>query len=889
MYKQEQQQRMNHFIGRNKEVDTFIHWLTDTNAPWILYIHDAAEETDKKGGVGKTWLLRRCAEIARQKYQDIAVVTADFFNIGDRDRLFLAEKILAALSDLYPNWQAYAFLEAASQIRQQGTLLPPMSDETPESSIREAATIALASDLQRLDLSLAEHNKTLLVFLDTYEMIEDNPIIAVLRRSQTFPDNYFYPSMRVVIAGRNKLDWQHPNWQGREREVQVLTLAPFDLKEMREYVEIESTYDIPPDSDTFRALHDRTEGRPIIIGLAIDVLNKRIATVSDMLSVSKPQFEQYLVPQINKLENPLNWVILFMAHVYHRFNITLLEWILQSVPLNEPVQAISRDELVKLLPELSFVRRPDIGDDFVLHDEMRRLVTRYCWAGLDPDRRFRKDISRNVINYYERELAATSNEQQRQGYIVEILYHRLYVDLDDGLKYFYTNFSQALDFLKTSLARLLWQETQKFLPSMSLAQHNELQLTEVRLYYAEGNPHTALELLQQIPQEADPQWYAENKAAILLEYGRNYVLQSRLAEAADCYSQSLEIERTRGDELQCARLLKNLGFICRRRGQFAAALPYYEESIALYKKLGRQSNYADVLGNISNVYRLQGKIEEALRRGKIAWRIREELVREGKITEVLFGLSEQALGVIYLDAGDIVQAESHFKRAFDIFLRANDKRGIATVYNHFGQVHINKGELLEALAWLKKSEEASREIDKEQYIISLNKQGHTKALQQHWEESLPLFEQAIAIARQVPAYYQLTESQIELANSYLYLNQPVYVFQHLQEAEEVATRERYLSLLGLIERARGEYYYKIQDYDEAFQHFVQSCHHMALHNTIEFSIAVRLSTDSLMGVPKDVLPIVTRKMLDYWHSHQLEEDYPELVEAFREIDDLMVL
>ncbi len=305
---------------------------------------------------------------------------------------------------------------------------------------------------------LPNHNKTLLVFLDTYEMIEDNPIIAVLRRSQTFPDNYLYRSIRVVIAGRNKLDWQHPNWQGREQEVQVITLAPFDLEEMQEYIKAESTYDIQPESDTFKALYQRTEGRPIIIGLAIDVLNKRIATVSDMLSVSRTTFEQYLVPQINKLENPLNWVILFMAHVYHRFNITLLERILQSVPLSEPVQSIRRDVLVKLLPELSFVRRPDAGDDFVLHDEMRRLVTRYCWAGLDPDRRFRKDISRSVIDYYESEMTTTSNEQQRQGYIVEILYHRLYIDLDDGLNYFYTNFAQSLDFFKTSLARLLWQE-----------------------------------------------------------------------------------------------------------------------------------------------------------------------------------------------------------------------------------------------------------------------------------------------------------------------------------------------------------------------------------------------------------------------------------------------
>src|SRR5204862_3811618 len=108
------EQRKSTFIGRNKEVDTFVRWLTNPDAPWILFIHDAAEEIDKKGGVGKTWLLRKYAEVTKQKYQDMAVVMADFFNIGDRDRLFFAEKILSALSDLYPDWRPDAFFEAAN-------------------------------------------------------------------------------------------------------------------------------------------------------------------------------------------------------------------------------------------------------------------------------------------------------------------------------------------------------------------------------------------------------------------------------------------------------------------------------------------------------------------------------------------------------------------------------------------------------------------------------------------------------------------------------------------------------------------------------------------------------------------------------------------------------
>ncbi len=133
------------------------------------------------------------------------------------------------------------------------------------------------------------------------------------------------------------------------------------------------------------ALYERTEGRPILVGLVADVLNHRVMTVNELIAVPQPGFESYLVSQINQLENPLNWVILFMAHVYHRFNAPILDWILRESSLKDVVQEISPQFLVEKLPTLSFVRGPASSGTFVLHDEMRRLVTRYCWTLQDPD------------------------------------------------------------------------------------------------------------------------------------------------------------------------------------------------------------------------------------------------------------------------------------------------------------------------------------------------------------------------------------------------------------------------------------------------------------------------------------------------------------------------
>ena len=886
MYKQ---QHTDHFIGRTQEIETFTAWLIDPNSPWILYIHDAVEEADKKGGVGKTWLLRRCAEMTRQDHPDIAIVMVDFFNAADRDCVFLAEKIIASLQELYPAWSPAAFTEAVKLYRREERRSADSGGiESDDMRIRELVSASLAEDLRQLNLHLEQEKKTLLIFFDTFEVIEPTPTIAILRQSQTFPDNYQLERIKTVIAGRNQLDWTHPNWRDREQEVQILSLTPFSPQEMQEYVKTELIYDLLPESEQAQALYERTEGRPIVIGLAIDVLNHRILTIENLVAIAKSRFEASLVPQINKLENPMNWAILFMAHIYHRFNMSILERILQEVELDGPVNAkINRADLSSRLPRLTFVRQAGSIDNFVLHDEMRRLVTKYCWEIQDPRKSIRKAVSKCVISYYEQEVLKAPNDQQRQTLIIEMLYHHLFVDLEDGITYFQLRFYEALRLQKRAFARLLFQETQKFIGLMSPVQLNELQLDEAGLLRTEENASAALDILHQLKDTGDPAWYEENEPRLLMEEGRCYKQQSKWLEASDSFTQCLAIQQTRGNELQCAHLLNNLGLISRLRGQFAQSLHSYEESITLYKKLGRQSEYATTLNGTSTVYRLQGKVEEALRRCKIAWRIRRDLFREDKVSEVQIGSSLNTLGRIYISAGNIIEAERCFNDAFDIYLRTNNKGGIATIYNRFGLIQLMKGNLDSAKEWFAKAERASQEIDGEQYITSLNKQGNICALQHRWDAATTFFERAISHARQASDYYQQTESLIDLADALEHLEQRKRIQDILQEAEETATRENYFYLLGRVEHLRGEIDYRAKDYSVAFTHFAMYCHHMALYNDSEFKTAVNKSVDALLGISKHEVLLIAQELLAYWTTHQLETQYPDFVQAFEEIDDLM--
>ena len=86
------QQITDNFIGRSRELRIFTQWLADTDSPWILYFYDAIKEKSKKGGIGKTWLLRQCAMLAKQYQPNIAIVMIDFFDITYRDGIAIAER-----------------------------------------------------------------------------------------------------------------------------------------------------------------------------------------------------------------------------------------------------------------------------------------------------------------------------------------------------------------------------------------------------------------------------------------------------------------------------------------------------------------------------------------------------------------------------------------------------------------------------------------------------------------------------------------------------------------------------------------------------------------------------------------------------------------------------
>ncbi|MGH2510714.1 MAG: tetratricopeptide repeat protein, partial [Ktedonobacteraceae bacterium] len=410
----------------------------------------------------------------------------------------------------------------------------------------------------------------------------DNPAVAVLEAKQSFPDDYQFGRVRAVIAGRNAPQWSHPTWQGREQDVLLCPLTGFSLSEAREYLVENAPTRVAlgeQPGETVQALHAHTEGRPILLALLVDILHYREVQLAEIVEISsRKRLEEALVQWLH-LIRPIDQAIYFMAHIAHRFDERILETI-ASIKMFPPSELT---QLFASVSRLSVVRTSSSQRDvLVLHDEMRRMVNDYCWPREDPTKSFRSELSTLMIGHYNARLATKPNEELRESYLVEKLFHELFLDIDAGLASFSEQFRQALRLSQRAFARSLLREVKKFdeerllsrekQPQLSLAQRQDLKVAEARLLVAEENPSAALLIYQEL--ERDLNWVQSHASDLLFFRGDCYFHTARYAEAIDSFEACLQLERANSDQTRTAEIYNALGLIARRQARYREARDY---------------------------------------------------------------------------------------------------------------------------------------------------------------------------------------------------------------------------------------------------------------------------------------------------------------------------
>lgn len=607
------------FTNRKNELNEIIDFLSKDNDTKVLCIH-----TKNLGGIGKSKLIQTVMDKCKEKYKGRLLCPKsliDFYHTEARSRMGIMWLIAEAVGD--PEIDFKTFYDTYKKIEQ-------------ETNIEDNAQLAINAEksfFEEFKSVTNRLNKTIALFFDTYEMIQEAELSRWLEKD--FIEN-LGPRTKIVFSGRKALEHLKPD------DYKKMEIKPFDSEHIKEYFleyfkdEI-AMDDIFMNNNFIETISKMSEGRPILLALFadwvtyppypldpsefIERIEKESESDEDPDKKQKVLFKSKLIKRIADMKNPSDIVVLYMAIVSRRMTHEML------AHLTKKDSDTCKDLLEELEP-LSFIKFKPNENSVLLHDEMRDLVVDIWWKSQDPSGNIRRSISENIKNYYDKWLREnkTKSLYHRTIFQAERLHYLLYFDLSGGFetfkKLFKSNFKDNnLDFCELYLFEIK-EYDKKFDPSQQL----QIDYEEMRLRNEQYHTQKVLDIHSSIlksPEKHKAFEQAPNlKSDISREIGIARLWENDFVEALKDFKSAEKYDRTNKRKRYYSCLIHNwIGYAYYRQGNFFEAErvllkseraflnadpTHYEEAA----KNGQYIDISNVYSNINSVYRFSGRFYE---------------------------------------------------------------------------------------------------------------------------------------------------------------------------------------------------------------------------------------------------------------------------------------
>ena len=224
-----------------------------------------------------------------------------------------------------------------------------------------------------------------------------------------------------------------------------------------------------------------------------------------------------------------------------------------------------------------------------------------------------------------------------------------------------------------------------------------------------------------------------------------------------------------------------LGLIHSEQGNSEKAMEYYNKSLKIAEESGDKRGKITLYCNIGNIYYMENNYEKALDYYNRGLKISEEInyTRTGSI--------HNSIGRIYLKQDNNEMAMQYFKINLMIAEETNDKRGLFSAYNNFGDAYFIQAKYTKALFFGEKALGLAQEIGGVKEIVLSSKllfNAYKKTNQPN--KALEMYE----------LYIQMRDSIINEENTKALVQQE-YKYQY--EKEQAVAEAKYLKELALSE------------------------------------------------------------------------------------------
>ncbi len=825
------------FVGREEELDLIDKWARRWGQSHLIVIGG-------EGGIGKTFLLHKIMETYAAR-DDFAVV---YYDLSEQPPGTLREALHIAEAlgwENFPEFQVEITDLASGEYDVADIRLPQLEQNALLTFVKELGDFMLHKRLIRLT--------------DTLDAVE----VGRAQRAEFYRYANVLPNVLAVAAGREAASFL-PEFEEAfdEEAITYVELKSFNQVESEKFfTEVDRQGFISPDMR--EKLHFLTEGRPILLSLAVEWLSRNMplpdivelsleeltasiapaaseeALSSEVLGDLRQRFEFELVDRIRQLKMPLDRAILYMAHISRRSDASILSTLLNLTQLEAA-------QLMQQLIELSFVRYNPTTESCMLHDEMKNLVNRYAWPYIDATGDLRRVLTQKVIeDYYEPRIRALAEQNKPPSTLkgpiqrtaisqaeweqwrleAECLHYHLKVSEEDGLAYFDERFTEAER--NNHLMRMQFLRGEMDIAGPGIRDTLELRrAAELRLRGEVEEARAICEtLLERGHLSVDNRISAHNTLGLI-------AASSDPERARRHYRRALS-HAQHGNRIRVMGVLhNNLGQLHSYINRLDQAIEHYEEAITYSKRAANEPLVASATNNLAYIYRLKGDLAKANVLCRVALGQRQRLGLERDLA-----YSYLTKGEVDRDRGNLESAERYTKLALRIFDKVEEITGQIMAYNALANVRRHMDQYDEAEAYLDRGIALAEQINNEPLLADLlniygreqrdravymrRAGGDAEAVKALFEDAEDYLERSLAMSSRYGDQWLIVRSRFELALAFfLSASRPDdEVLAILQRVWDQAADLGYVLLLGYVEEVRGEIAHRKGDYEAAAPYF----------------------------------------------------------------------
>ncbi|MBI5301894.1 MAG: tetratricopeptide repeat protein [Chloroflexi bacterium] len=316
----------------------------------------------------------------------------------------------------------------------------------------------------------------------------------------------------------------------------------------------------------------------------------------------------------------------------------------------------------------------------------------------------------------------------------------------------------------------------------------------------------ALEMNRALTRTVEAQ---RQSAEIMREIGRVCERRGDYAEALRWLNNALgELEHLDRQVPERVRIYNDIGWVQYRLGAFDQAYEWRMKSLQIVEGTDNYSEMASTYNGLAVLFSRKGDWERAAAYVEKGLHLRESI---GDLTGVTN--SHNNLGNIALGQGDWDRALIHFERTLDVRQKTGDTRGIAQVNNNLGLVYREKGDHPRARDNFAGALASAEKIkDGNLCCLALNNLAHVFILQQEFDRALEQLKRSLDIATEIGHKENRVEALWLTGEAYLGKDMLDEAYQAAADARTLAAEigsrvneGQALRVLGKVARVQGAY------------------------------------------------------------------------------------